>query len=386
MTIRRVLIVQPYGIGDLLFLTPVLRALRLLPSVEKVDLLLGSRTEAVLKANPHVDQCYSIDKDLFHRRGFFENFQELARLGRVFRKEKYDLLLDYSMRGEYAFFSVFFLGIPLRAGFDYKRRGFFQTRRMPLPQGFSGRHVVDYYCDLAEMAGIRVEDRFLEFYLTPEERTEAERLLQGLSPAFGPRFLTLSPGGGESWGKDAHFKRWPAAYFAEFSDRLAVQARAAVVLILGSPQEKKLGEEIQSRMKTKAVNLAGDVSLRIAAALIEKSSLLIGNDGGLVHLTHALRKPVIAFYGPVDPAVYGPFPPSNQAFNIFDEDLECRPCYRNFRYNADCPDRRCLSELRPDQVFGILTQKDFYAVISNEVRNPVLKKQDFSSGLRPSSK
>lgn len=365
-SLRRVLIVQPYGIGDLLFLTPVFRALRLLPSVEKVDLLLGSRTETVVKENPHVDQTYSIDKDLFHHRGFSENFQELARLGRVLRKERYDLLLDYSMRGEYAFFSAFFLGIPVRTGFDYKRRGFFQTRRMPVPQGFSGRHVVEYYCDLAEMAGIRVEDRFLEFYLTPEERAEAEGLLRGLSLAPGARFLTLSPGGGESWGKDAHFKRWPAAYFAEFADRLAVQtgARASAVLILGSPEEKKLGEEIQSRMKIRVVNLAGEVSLRMAAAILEKSSLLIGNDGGLIHIAHALCRPVAAFYGPVDPAVYGPFPPSKQAFSLFDETLECRPCYRNFRYNAGCPDRRCLTELRPEQAFEILTRRGFHETFS----------------------
>ncbi len=362
--IRRVLIVQPYGIGDLLFLTPVFRALRLLPTVEKVDLLLGSRTEAVLQSNPHVDRLYPIDKDLFHRRSFFGNLRELARLGRQLRKEKYDLLLDYSMRGEYAFLSALFLGIPARAGLDYKRRGFFHTRRLPLPRGFSGRHVVDYYCDLAELAGIRVEDRFLEFYLAPEDRAGAENILHRTEPGTNPRFLALSPGGGDSWGKDAHFKRWPAASFAELADQLAVKMQAACVFILGSAGEKELGVEIQGRMKTRAVNLAGEASLRTAAALIEKSLLFIGNDGGLVHIAHALRKPLIAFYGPVDPGVYGPFPPSPQAFSIFDESLECRPCYRNFRYNASCPDRRCLTEFRPDRVLKILEQKGFHETFS----------------------
>ena len=50
--IRRVLVVQPYGIGDLLFITPVLRALRLIPTVERVDLMIGSRTRAVIQGNP----------------------------------------------------------------------------------------------------------------------------------------------------------------------------------------------------------------------------------------------------------------------------------------------------------------------------------------------
>ena len=359
-SLRRVLIVQPYGIGDLLFLTPVLRALRLIPTVEKVDLLLGSRTEAAIRANPHVDELYSIDKDLFHRRGFFENLRELAGLGAKLRKENYDLLLDYSMRGEYAFLSAVFLGIPERAGFDYKNRGFFHNRRLPVPKGFSGKHVTEYYCALAALAGIRVEDKFLEFYLTPDDRAAAERILREESIDPDSRFIVLSPGGGESWGKDAHFKRWPAAYFAEFADQLASQTQAAAVLITGSPQEKEIGAAIEEKMKTRAVNLAGKFSLTAAAALIEKSFLFTGNDGGLVHIAHALHVPVIAFYGPVDPVVYGPFPPSKTAVSIFDADLECRPCYQNFRYNAACPDRRCLTELRPEQVFEILTRKGIF--------------------------
>lgn len=356
---RRVLIVQPYGIGDLLFLTPVFRALRLIPGLEKVDLLLGSRTGAVVLANPHIDQMNSIDKDLFHRRSAFENLRELAALGKKLRKENYDLLLDYSMRGEYAFLSAVFLNIRERVGFDYKRRGFFHTRRLAIPKGFSGRHVVDYYCDLAELAGIRVEDRFLEFYLTPGDRAEAERVLREKSIRESSRFLCLSPGGGESWGRDAHFKRWPAAYFAEFADRLALQEQASCVLILGSAQEKGLGVEIQGRMKIRSVNLAGEVPLRTAAALIDKSFLFAGNDGGLAHIAHALSVPEIIFYGPVDPAVYGPFPPSKEAFSVFDETLECRPCYQNFRYNAACPDRRCLQALTPANAFEILKRKGF---------------------------
>ena len=52
------LIVHPYGIGDLLFVTPVMRALRLIPTVEAVDLLLGSRTREVVEHNPHINDLF----------------------------------------------------------------------------------------------------------------------------------------------------------------------------------------------------------------------------------------------------------------------------------------------------------------------------------------
>ena len=231
-SLRRVLVVQPYGIGDLLFVTPVLRALRLLPSVEKVDLILGSRTDIVVKQNPHIDEIFSVDKDLFHRQGNSKTFSDVIALGKKLRANRYDLLLDYSMRGEYAFFGQFFLGVPKRAGFNYKRRGFFHTHRLAIPKGFHGRHVADYFCDLAERAGIRVEDRFLEFYLSDSDRLQAQQLLQekfkryqvprSLVPQYlvpsGEKYIAVSAGGGESWGKDAHFKRWPPAFFAELID------------------------------------------------------------------------------------------------------------------------------------------------------------------------
>ncbi|MBI3313792.1 MAG: glycosyltransferase family 9 protein, partial [Candidatus Omnitrophica bacterium] len=204
-SIRRVLVVQPYGIGDLLFVTPVLRALRLHPTVEKVDLLLGSRTEAVVEKNPHVDEIFSVDKDLFRRQGNLHTFQDILALGKKLRKNRYDLLIDYSLRAEYAFFGQFFLGIGRRVGFNYKRRGFFHNRRLSIPQGFCGRHVADYFCDLAEKSGIKVEDRFLEFYLTQADRLAAKQFLQ--EKFQNKKYIAVSVGGGESWGKDAHFKR-----------------------------------------------------------------------------------------------------------------------------------------------------------------------------------
>ncbi|MDP3921585.1 MAG: lipopolysaccharide heptosyltransferase II [Candidatus Omnitrophota bacterium] len=362
--IRRVLVVQPYGIGDLLFLTPVLRALRLLPGMEKVDLLLGSRTEEVVRPNPHVDEIFCVDKDLYHRRGAVENLKETWLLGRKLRANHYDLLLDYSLRGEYGFFGQFFLGIPRRAGFHYKRRGFFHTHRLKINEGFTGRHVVDFFCELAEKAGVRVEDRFLEFYIEPEDRDRAADAVKTEFPNGESRFLVVSPGGGESWGADAHFKRWPTVFFAELIVMLKGRISFDGVLVVGSPAEKELTDQLVELLTVPAVNLAGKVDLRTAAALIDSCELFLGNDGGLLHVAHARRKPVIGLYGPVDPVVYGPYPASPAAAAVFKEDLECRPCYKRFRYKSDCEHRECLQSLRPGDVMKQLERSRFLAEVA----------------------
>ncbi|MFA6599718.1 MAG: glycosyltransferase family 9 protein [Candidatus Omnitrophota bacterium] len=356
-TLRRVLVVHPYGIGDLLFLTPVLRALRLVPTVEKVDLLLGSRTESVVKDNPHVDEIFSVDKDRIHARGFWASLRELAGLGLRLRSNRYDLMLDYSLRQEYGFWGRGFLGIPRCAGLDYRGRGFFHNLRLAIPQGFEGRHVVETYCALAERAGVRVEDRFPEFYLTAAARQEAGRLFEDERIRSA---VVVAPGGGESWGKDAGFKRWPVPFFAELLGRLRTLVPFDKAIIVGTERERDLAAELAGLATVPCVDLTGCTSLEVTVAVIEKSCYFVGNDGGLLHLAHAVGTPLAGLYGPVDPVVYGPYPASSRAVTVVKTDLACRPCYRRFRYKADCQGRECLRALTPDLVLdAIRQQKNF---------------------------
>jgi len=360
MTLKRVLVVHPYGLGDFLFVTPVLRALRLISSVEKVDLLLGSRTAEIVRENPHVDEIFVVDKGRYQQQGRLQTLREAAALGRELRSRHYDLMLDYSLRSEYAVLGRLFLGIPRTAGFNYKRRGIYHTIRMPLPNGFNGRPAVDIYCGLAERAGIRVEDRWMELYLSAAARDEALKKwkLKTGRADFG-RFLCVSPGGGESWGKDAHFKQWPVPFFAELCARLYSKGGFEGVVILGSPGEKELAASLAQKLTIPTFDFSGELSILESAALLEQAALFLGNDGGLVHMAHALRVPLLAFYGPVDPAVYGPAPASSRALAIYKKDLACRPCYARFRYNSACEKRECLQALTAEEAWQQIEESHF---------------------------
>jgi len=350
--------VQPYGLGDALFITPVLRALRNLPSVERVDLLLGSRTEPVFQNNPHVDRIFSIDKDRWRRLGKGAVWKDLVALRRELKG--HDLLIDFSLQREYSFYGQFLFGIPRRIGFDYNSRGTFLTDALPIPGGFEKRHAVDFYAELVRLIGLEIEDRFLEFYLSDADRDEANRFLRENSVSASSRYVVVAPGGGESWGKDAIFKRWPVSFFRETLTHLKKQIDFEGIIVLGSRDERELGEEIKKESELPVINLSGEPSLGGAAALLEKASLFLANDGGLVHLAHALRVPLIAFYGPVDPKVYGPHPPSPRALAVVKKNLPCRPCYGRFRYNSACADRECLTALSPGEVFEFLDRKNFW--------------------------
>lgn len=351
MSLKRVLVVHPYGLGDFLFVTPVLRALRLIPSVEKVDLLLGSRTSEIARENPHVDEIFVADKGRYQKQARRETFREVMELGRQLRSRRYDLMLDYSLRSEYAV-AARFLGIRRIAGFNYKRRGFFHNCRVALPEGFSGKPAVEIYSSLAEAAGIRVEDRWMEFYLNDEARQSAfQKWTAKTGRNETGRFLFVSPGGGESWGKDAHFKQWPVSFFADLGARICGESGLDGVVLLGAPGEKPLSDSLKNLLRVPCYDFTGELSVLESGALLERAALFLGNDGGLMHMAHALRVPLAAFFGPVDPAVYGPWPASPKAVTLVYQDLACRPCYRRFRYNSACEKRECLQELSPDEAW-----------------------------------
>lgn len=354
-TLRRVLIVHPYGIGDLLFVTPVMRALRLIPTVETVDLLLGSRTREVVEHNPHINDIFVLDKDRYYAQTWQENLRDGWELGCKLRAKRYDLLLDFSLRRENAFWGRFFWAIPRCAGFAYKKRAVFHNIRFPLPDGFWKRHAVDFYCDLAEAAGIPVEDRFMEYFFPEDTAALKKKVVQKLGN-LPPNFIAISPGGGDSWGKEAAYKRWPVKCFAELVVKLKTRISYQGICVLGSKSERGLCEELKDMLEVPTINLAGETSLAETALLLQQSRFFLGNDGGLVHLARALHVPLAAFYGPVPPEVYGPYPASPDAIAIFKEGLDCRPCYRKFRYNYQCMTIACLRDLKPDEVLEHFTK------------------------------
>lgn len=352
--VKRVLIINPFGIGDALFITPVIRALKE-HGVREIDLLLGSRTREVFEYHPFVNRIFEWDK-----RG--TKGLKLIRLLWDLRSRRYQAMFDYSLGRQYSFLAWAIWGIPFRIGFDFKNRGGFLTHKVDLPQGYREKSIVEFYRELAAFLGVERTANELEFFLSAEDRQRAHGILNQFG-ILNSSFIIVAPGGGESWGKDARLKRWPVGYFAEFVRKMSHQYGPFFksVLILGGKNEHFLGSALSEKLTDFTVhNLCGAVSIRTAGALMEHASLLVANDGGLVHMARALKTPMVALYGPVDPIVYGPYPPSPLVQAITNTGPECRPCYQNMRYNAACQHVDCLNTLTPDFVLETLKPRRFF--------------------------
>jgi len=134
--------------------------------------------------------------------------------------------------------------------------------------------------------------------------------------------VVLHPGA--NW---AH-KRWAPERYAALGDRL-VEAGQARIVITGGPHDVDLAESVKRAMRHPAIVLAGQTTLRQLGACLERARLVVSNDTGILHLGAALRRPVVALYGPTSPALTGPLGDPERTIVLHRPDCCPQiPCYR----------------------------------------------------------
>ena len=345
---KKILIANIFGIGDVLFTTPLAANLKKHFDGASIDYLCNARTRAVIECNLDIDEIFVYEKDDFVKLWKESKTRYLKGLYRLFsfiRLKQYDAVFDFTLSREFGLFFTL-AGIRKRIGFDYKKRGIFLTDKVAL-EGFENRHVIEHYLDLLKYLG--VSNSIKEMKLDPEEKAKEwvsgylkERGLEG------GELVAMCPGGGASWGEQASRKRWEAKGFSKAADILI--RHGIRVIILGDSSEKHLCEEVAHNMRENTVAVETELSLKNYIALIDKCDLVLCNDGGPLHIAAALDKKTVSIFGPVNDRVYGPYPPSDKHKVIKAMELKCRPCYGRFKLPECKYENSCLTNIDPQDV------------------------------------
>jgi len=352
-TPARILIINPFGIGDVLFTTPLVRAMRRAFPKSHIDYLCNRRTERVLRDNPHLNDLLVYEKDELDRLLKGSWWQGLRYIGRLLRRvtdARYEYVVDLSLGERYSFI-LKVLGVPRRVGFDFRRRGRFLTERLPI-DGYQSDHVVEHYRRLLLFLGIRLLEESLELPLSDEDHAWSERYLQEHGLRDAPLLVGIAPAGGVSWGIDAPFRRWSLEGFAVVADAL-IEQHGARVLLFGEVADTPICQKVARLMKHPVIDVSGRTTLGQFVSLLSRLSLVVCNDGGPLHLAVSQRVKTVSIFGPVDPAVYGPYPLQRQEHEVVcRRDLPCRPCYHQFKL-PPCPyERACLKTVEPQEVIA----------------------------------
>ncbi|MGC8660040.1 MAG: glycosyltransferase family 9 protein, partial [Desulfomonilaceae bacterium] len=178
-----------------------------------------------------------------------------------------------------------------------------------------------------------------DFWLAIGKPAEAEALsfLENAGVGHGQRIVYVNPA--TRWAT----KFWSDRAWAELADKL-IHELNVVVTFGGAPAELNYLDLIVSHMKQKPLVAAGRLRLMGAAALIKASSLYVGVDSGPMHIAALLGCPIVALFGPTDPAKVGPYGKGHVV--VRKEELPCLGCRK-----SNCSDKRCLNGISAGQVF-----------------------------------
>ena len=341
----KILIINPYGVGDVLFTTPVIRNLREAYPHAEIAYLANRRSADLIKFNPDIARVFVYERD-----EFVGNHQKYWGLFNSIRHERFDLVFDFSLNSSFGFLTAA-SGIKKRVGFDYRKRGRFLTDRVPLT-GFEEKHIVEYYLDLLRLVRIPVMTKEMKLDVPSQDTQWAGDWLKRNNIDPAQPLLAVLPGGGASWGQAARYKRWPASKYAQLIDKIIENFDAGIIL-MGDSKEEELCREVVSLAHFPLHFAVGETSLLGLAALLKRCQGAVVNDGGPLHVAAAVGLRTVSIFGPVDPQVYGPFPLNGHI--VVQQGLPCQPCYRRFRM-ANCGHISCLGELSVDEVYRKVQQ------------------------------
>ncbi|MDD5428204.1 MAG: glycosyltransferase family 9 protein [Candidatus Omnitrophica bacterium] len=349
----RILIINPFGIGDVIFSTPIAEILRKKFPDSFIAYICNRRSLELLGSDPNLNRVYVYERDEYKdmwERSRFRYFRRIFSAAGELKRQKFDILIDLSLAYQYTLFAMI-SGIKKRIGLNYKNRGRFLTDRIDI-KGFDEKHVVDYYLEVLKFLGIdTAKDKVsVKIYVPALLAGRADAVLNDLGVRRGDLLVGIVPGCGASWGADAGYRRWDKKSFTVLADKLIEKYNARIILF-GNKKEAGICAAIAGASKNKIIDHCGKTSIPEMAALMSRCRLVISNDGGPLHMAVGLGVDTVSIFGPVDEKIYGPYSDRGKHIVVCKKDLGCRPCYKKFKYKK-CEERACLSGISAEDVFA----------------------------------
>lgn len=360
----RILVVLLGRIGDVIFTLPSIIALKTVRPDIRVDWVVEDRCSDLLLNHPDIDRLIIFPRsefeDLFRKGKWGDAFGVLRDLIRNIRSERYQAVLDFQGLLKSGLLtglsrSQIKLGSPSTYGKMKEGSGFF-SRQVPLDG--TARHLVDrHFLVIKHLLGDIPFSRLFYLRIEEEEKKRVKKTLASIGWVSGPAgnedgpfvpFVLIHPFA--SW----ETRQWPMDKFVSVARHfLGKDFRVGIVGGGGKLQEQLLEpffrlqrETIAEKtgIKNRVEFFPGTFSLRELAFLMQRSSLVLTDDSGPMHLSAAVGARTLGIFGPTDPVRLGPSY-GVQCMSVH-RSLLCQPCMKR-----RCPiGTLCMNELLPDQV------------------------------------
>lgn len=343
-----ILLVRLRLIGDVVFTTPVIAAIRQAYPSARITYLVEQAAAPVVAHNPHLSAVVAVP----HTRGWRRLVEDIA-LGRRLARARFDVVIDLHGGPRSALLS-WLSRAPRRVGYDVPGRSWMYTQVIARPKGYRPRHAVENQWDLIHaLDPVRLvqpsrEREPVEMHAGPDDRTDLEQFLRDAGIAPSNRVVIVHVSAGNP------FRRWPEPAFAELAAGLAADAPDRSILVTAGPSDREAARRVvdlareRAGAHARAIQAADILSLGALRALCDRAALFIGGDSGPLHVAATSRVPIVGLYGPTLPERSAPWRPASFASAAVEPGpLDCRPCDQRACVPGDF---RCLSAIRPGDV------------------------------------
>jgi ADP-heptose:LPS heptosyltransferase len=288
---RKILLVKLSSLGDLVHVTPVLRALRRQAPAAQILMAVEGRFASVLRYNPNIDGIIEASSTA---RGWLPRLLDARRALSRHVRPRFDAALDFQGRWRSAVW-LYTSRARVMAGRGGVRPGW-HTAVQPDME----KHAVQVCAEVAEKLGLEVGDLEPEIFHCPRADLQVGKILEsaGVAP---DGFVLINPF--SRWRS----KEWILERYAELMRRLGV-VRDLDIVISGGTDRTDDAERLLAGVRNKRVtSLVGRLTLEQAICLYRRARLMVTGDSGPMHVAAALGTPVIALFGPTLPEQTGPW-------------------------------------------------------------------------------
>ena len=338
-----ILIVKLSAIGDVIHTLPALNAVRNYYPEANITWLVEEDAAPLVIGHKALDRVIVSKRKRWLKAlkslSLLSTIKEVHGFIKVLRDTRYDMILDFQALLKSGILIALARGqrkIGFGKGLEHMEHSYmFLNERIPAID--MEIHALTRGMVLLNAIGIPTNE--IEYKL-PVSNDDCEKVdeLMKRHDINGVKFLiAINPVA--KWES----KLWPKERFARLADMI-IDEYDARIIFTGGYEDLHIIQDIMSAMKGRALNLAGHTTLKMLAALYEKTVLVISTDTGPMHLAAAMETPVVAIFGPTAPWRTGPYGSSHRVVRA---DPECSPCFKR-----QCETIDCMHQISEDQVMA----------------------------------
>ena len=335
--ISRILIIQTAKIGDLICSTPIFREVKKKYPDAHITAIANPVTRELLEYNPNIDEIITV------KQAEYKGFSGKLRLSDLIRRGKYDAGICLNPNIPFAI-ALFWGLVPIRlsvmpdfSGFTFKLASVFFTY---FEKHVRGKMVIETYMQMLKAIGISSNDISKEVYKSKDADAKAEQIIGKIDkPLIG---IAVSSGN--------KLKELGVDKIVSIINMTLDDIDADIVLV-GSEHEIKAADAVLQTVgkKDRIINAVGKLRLKELPALLERLSLFIGVDTGIIYMADALSVPIIHLAGPIDTSEQHPV---GKNVKIIQYKLPCVPCTYVFKatYNCKLRSRECINTIKTEDI------------------------------------